>query len=628
MKDFFANLNEELGLDNSNASAKTYRDIKWDTELQKIGFDNINKVDYREVHTPATLKDNMTNTFPETNFYLPRLRENSLRVIPVGGNNENGKNMFALQYGNEILLIDSGNQKAETTMLWAKYSIPDISFLIPVKNKIKWIILTSAKENNIGAIKETVSALWNINIYASEYTIKAVKRELQGIKQSPSFKKLESNKETSIGQFKIEPFTQNTSTTGSIGLVVSTSHSRLVYTSDFKIEVDENKKSELLTKLEKISEKEVTMLISDSYWSNKQHFNKSDKEIKESISQSFTTNNKGKTIAVLEPSAISRISAIIDFARENEKTVMMASKELIEYYKDAEDLGIINGKGVVKRINPNTIKNIPSQKQIILMSGNLTDEYSNFNKVVNGTNNLIELEKWDNVIIQYSEVKEWNREIQNILNKLILNGINVSVNEHLDSEIACHPSKEEQKVIINILKPKFVLPARWDLIKRTIHKKTIMENGYYEYNVVMLNNGEIVDLDQNQWIFRSRIKAPIQDIIIDGHGLWIAGSHVIKARRKMMNSWVLVIVFNVDAQTKTIVWPIRLETRGLVYLEEVRQIHRVMIKKARAIYENTIMDVPEIENKDLTKIIKTDLESYLHKALDREPMVIPIVLSN
>ena len=170
------------------------------------------------------------------------------------------------------------------------------------------------------------------------------------------------------------------------------------------------------------------------------------------------------------------------------------------------------------------------------------------------------------------------------------------------------------------------MPIYWDLYFRHLHKLTAMSIWYKEDDVLLLDNWNIIDFSPNANIFRSKIKVPLQEIIIDGHGMWTADSHVIKAREKMMNSWVLVILYKVDKRTKAILWHIKLETRWLVYLDEVRQIHRAIIKKSREVFENTVKDIPDIEEKDLVKLIKTDLESFLIKRIDREPMVIPIVM--
>ncbi|MGB2110440.1 MAG: hypothetical protein ACPHY8_00425 [Patescibacteria group bacterium] len=180
--------------------------------------------------------------------------------------------------------------------------------------------------------------------------------------------------------------------------------------------------------------------------------------------------------------------------------------------------------------------------------------------------------------------------------------------------------------MIQLIKPKYFMPVFGDLYFRTVHKDTALTVGMKEENCLLIDNGAIVDFAPNGNIFRSRIKAPIQEIIIDGNGMGTAGSHVIKAREKMMNSGTLVIVYKVDKKTKAILGHIKLETRGLVYLDEVRSIHRMIIKKSRDIYENTIKDVPDMEEKDLIKIIRTDLEKFLLQKLDREPMIIPMIM--
>lgn len=150
--------------------------------------------------------------------------------------------------------------------------------------------------------------------------------------------------------------------------------------------------------------------------------------------------------------------------------------------------------------------------------------------------------------------------------------------------------------------------------------------GHKEDDILFLENGNIIDFAPNGTVFRSKIKVPIQEIIIDGNGIGTSTSHVIKAREKMMNSGVLVVVYRVDKRTRAILGHIKIETRGLVYLDEVRLLHRSMIKKAKDSYENTIKDVPDIEEKDLLKLIRTDIETFLLKKLDREPMVIPMVM--
>jgi len=152
-----------------------------------------------------------------------------------------------------------------------------------------------------------------------------------------------------------------------------------------------------------------------------------------------------------------------------------------------------------------------------------------------------------------------------------------------------------------------------------------MSVGVKESNILMLDNGHIIDFAPNGSVFKSKIRVPLQEYIVDGNGMWLMGSHVLGAREQMMNSGVLVLMYKVDKKSKAIIWHIKLETRGLVYVDEVRYIHRIIIKKSRETYENTVKDVPDMEEKDLLKIIRTDLENFLLKRIDRQPMIIPMI---
>ena len=240
--------------------------------------------------------------------------------------------------------------------------------------------------------------------------------------------------------------------------------------------------------------------------------------------------------------------------------------------------------------------------------------------------NAVEIIRWDTIVFSSSIVPGNEKSVVWIINKLIRLGANVITKDDWEVHTWGHAFQEEQKIMINLIKAKYFMPVFWDLYFRTLHRNTAISLWMKDENVLMLDNWNIVDFAPNNWsVFKSKIKVPIQEIIIDWHGMWLATSHVLKAREKMMNSWVLVLLYKVDKKTKAILWHIKLESRWLVYLDEVRNIHRAIIKKSREIYETTLKDIPDIDEKELTKIIKTDLEKFLLQKIDREPMIIPII---
>ena len=301
---------------------------------------------------------------------------------------------------------------------------------------------------------------------------------------------------------------------------------------------------------------------------------------------------------------------------------------MVENVAIAKELWYLNIKPwIVKKMTSKNTDDILPHKQIIITTGSQWEQFSALARMSEWKHNSVEIIKWDTVVFS-SSVVPWNeKSVVWIINKLIKLWANVITKDDWEVHTWGHAFQEEQKIMINLVKPKYFMPVFWDLYYRTIHKNTAISIWMKEDDILMLENWQIVDFSpKNGEVFRSKIKAPIQEIIIDWHWMWLATSHVIKAREKMMNSWVLVVLYKVDKKTKAIMWNIKLETRGLVYLDEVRQIHRMVIKKSKDVYENTIKDIPDIEEKDLLKIIKDDLEKFLLQKIDRDPMIIPMVM--
>lgn len=242
-----------------------------------------------------------------------------------------------------------------------------------------------------------------------------------------------------------------------------------------------------------------------------------------------------------------------------------------------------------------------------------------------GKHNAVTIQTGDTVVFSSSVVPGNERSVSMTINRLIKYGVKIITKSDLPVHTSGHGYQEEQKIFIRLFKPKYFMPIYGDLYFRTRHAQTAMSVGVKESNILMLDNGNIIDFAPNGSVFRSKIKVPIQEYIIDGHGMGLTTSHVLQARETMMNAGVLVISFKIDKKTKALLGHIKLETRGLVYIDEVRYIHRIIIKKAREVYEATVKDIPDIEEKDLIKILRTDLQSFLMKRVDREPMIIPMI---
>jgi ribonuclease J len=580
-------------------------------------------------------KQNILANFPQTKFYMPTLRDGYTRFIPIGWNNETGsKNMNLVQYWDEFLIIDCWVQFAEPDMLWASYSIPDISALIQYKKQIKWMIITHAHLDHIWALKHILPALWMPTLYWTKLTIWIIKKSLEeyNLTSSTTFVEVssESTEQVQVGNnFKVEFFRVNHSVPDCAWVVVETpSGFRLAHTWDFKIDftpaID---KPADLARIWEIWRRWVNLLLSDSTGSIRKWFSTSESVIWENLEKIIWSNLSWRLIITIFSSWISRIQQIINSCEKNDKFLFLSWRSIVENVAIAKELWYIKYKPTtVKKLSPKTTEWIPASKQVIITTWSQWEEFSALTRMAEGKHNWLEIIKWDTIVFSSSVVPGNERNVIAVINKLIRLWANVITKDDREIHTGWHAYQEEQKIMINLTNPKYFMPVYWDLYFRNIHKKTAMSIWMQEDNILLTDNWTITDFAPNGTVFKSKIKVPIQEIIIDGHWIWTSTSHVIKAREKMMESWVLVIIFKVDAKTKAIIWHLKLESRGLVYLEEVRMVHKIIIKKAKSIYENTVKDVPEIEEKDLVKIIKNDLESFLSHKIDRNPMIIPIVM--
>ena len=582
----------------------------------------------------SEVKGKFISTFPETKFYLPSLREGYTRFIPIWGNNETGsKNMNMAQYNDDIVIIDCWVQFTDASLPGVNYSIPDVSFLTKYKKNIKGIIITHAHLDHIGALKHILPALGMPPVYGTKLTLGFIKKQLIEAQIFDYATLIEidagSTKKVKIWEFQVEFFKVNHSVPDCAWFCMeSPGGAKFVHTWDFKI--DHTPAIDAPADLDRIAgiwKKGVTLFLSDSTGSTRKGFSMSEKNVWEALDAIVRDHHKGRLIIAAFSSWISRVQQLADICDKYGKTIFLSGRSMIENVAIAKELGYLKIKpGTIKKMTPKATEGILPHKQVIITTWSQWEQFSALTRMAEWSHNAVEIIKWDTVVFSSSIVPGNDRSVVAIINKLIRLWANVLTKDDGEFHTWGHAFQEEQKIMLDLVKQKYFAPVYGDLYFRTVHKNTAVSMWFKPENVLMIENGAIVDFaPKGLSVFKSKIKAPIQEIIIDSNAMWLAGSHVIKAREKMMHSWVLVINYKVDKKSRAILGHIKLETRGLVYLEEVRYIHRMILKKSKELYENTILDVPDILEKDLLKIIRTDLEKFILYKVDREPMIIPMI---
>ncbi|EKD30349.1 MAG: Metal-dependent hydrolase [uncultured bacterium (gcode 4)] len=318
---------------------------------------------------------------------------------------------------------------------------------------------------------------------------------------------------------------------------------------------------------------------------------------------------------------------IIESAEKTGRTVFLNGRGIMENVNLGQELGLL-------RCNPNSTKlltskidSLPENNQIILTTGSQGEEGSGLYRMAHGDHPIVKIQPGDTIILSSTSTSGNERSLADIMNVLIQSDATLFTKDGMTIDKDKHASGEEQKILLNLIRPRNFMPVHGELFMRVAHKKTAMAVNILDKNIFLANNGSILDIDQKGVVLKQSFKLLLDEIIVDGYSIGVATSHVIEARAQMMKAWVVTVVFKADEKTGMLLGHLKLETRGLVYLDEVREVHKMIIKRARASYEDTLKDIPDIEEKDLIKIIRRDLETFLLHKIERNPMIIPMIIS-
>lgn len=577
-------------------------------------------------------RDGSPSIFPNVKPQLiPLLEKWHTRIVVIGWHNEVWKNMSMIEYNDEIILIDGWIQFPENDMLWAKYSLPDISYLIPLKDKIKWILITHWHLDHIGWLKHILPTLGYPTMYGAKLTIWLIRKQLEdaGILDKAKMHVVNPDSDWvfQVWSFKTEFFRQNHNIPDACGIYIESPTTKIVYTWDFKFDFTPSiDKPADLTKIWEIGQRWIDILLSDSTNSLKEWFTQTEADIWIELHK-IISESTGRVIVATFSSLIWRAQQVIESAEKNGRTVFLNWRSMVENIKIWRELWYIKcNPNSVKRLT-NVIDQTSDERQLILTTWSQWEQFSGLYRMAYGEHPIVKIRPGDSIILSSTPVPGNERWVVNLMNELIRLGASLYTKDWMDIHTSGHAAKEEQKLMINLIKPKYFMPSHGELFMRVAHKKTAMALWIPDKNVILADNGSIIDFDTEKNVKKSKTKISLEEIIVDGQWIWIATSHVIAARAQMMRSGAVVIIFKVDEKTKTLLGPLKIETRWLVYLDEVREVHRMIIKKARTSFETTVKDIPDIEDKELNKIVKKDVESFLSYKIEREPMVIPVIIN-
>jgi ribonuclease J len=553
-------------------------------------------------------------------------KDSSLRIIPLGGLGEVGRNMMIIEYKNEILIIDMGFRMPEETMPGVDYIIPNISYLEGKQKNILGVVFTHGHYDHIGAVPYLMEKLRNPPLFASGLAKGIIMKRQEDFPRSPrpDITQVKNGSKINLGQFKIEFFRQNHNIADNLGILIKTPIGNIIDTSDFKF--DKEPVNDLPTdfeNLERIGKTGILLLMSDSTGAEELGHSLSEKQIFENLEEIFK-KARGRIIAGTFGSLINRIQQVISLSEKYGRFVAVDGYTMKSNVEICKNLGYIKTKkGTL--IKPEKIHNYPDSKITLLCTGAQGEGAAVLMRIANQEYQFLKLKKEDTVIFSSSVVPGNERTVQYMKDNMIRQKANVFNYKMMDIHAGGHAQREELKTMINILKPRFFMPIHGQYSMLAAHAQLAKEMGIPEKNIVLAENGQVITLKQNQILIEKK-EVPSEYVMVDGLGIGDVGEIVLRDRQTLANSGMFVIVAVVDRKTGKIIGSPDIISRGFVYLRESKDLLKETRKKVIEIVNRPAFSGGAINWINIKEEIKNKIGSFLFQKTKRRPMVLPVVI--
>ncbi|MGE3279364.1 MAG: RNase J family beta-CASP ribonuclease [Candidatus Altimarinota bacterium] len=548
-----------------------------------------------------------------------------LKIIPIAGLDEVGKNMNAIEYNDEIMILECGLQFPEPGMFGIDYVIPDTTYLEQNKKKIKAILITHGHLDHMGGLRHILPKLGFPPVYGSALTIGMIEKHLSEFKlgKQTQLKVVENGKPFRMGTFEVEFFAQNHSIPDSNGIVLRTPVGNVVHTGDYKFDFTPAwGESVDLQNLARIGSQGVLALMGESTNATKPGYTMSEKKVAETL-EHIIEKAKGRVIIASFSSLMGRIGQILQIAHKNDRKVFVSGRSMMNNIEIGMKLGYINPpKGVLRDIRD--LRSHPSHRSVILSTGSQGEGLSALNRIALGEHRDIQILPNDTVVFSSNPIIGNEQAVVSMTNHLLRRGAKVITNEHMDVHTSGHAKREELKIMLKLMMPKYLIPVHGEYMLRHAHKELAVEIGMEENHVILAENGDILETDGDT-MRKSKSKVPANNIFVDGSRE--GEGHMSKVqldRQVMAQNGVVIIVFRVNQDTGKLIANPGIDSRGFIYLQDSPEIYSKCVDASKKAYEK---GQAQKESSDATKLeIKRAVGKIIMQMVNRNPIIMPIIV--
>ena len=554
-----------------------------------------------------------------------RKKEEKVYVIPLGGIEEIGKNMTAFQYKDEIIIVDAGLTFPEDEHLGIDVIIPDFSYLESNRDKVKALLLTHGHEDHIGAIPYLYQKLGSedIPMYGGRLTLELAKAKFERRDTKlPKEKIIKGRSILKISKyFTVEFISVTHSIADCYAICIKTPAGTILHTGDFKVDLTPvDGEGFDFGRLAQLGEEGVDLLLSDSTNAQIPGFTPSERTVGESLKDEFS-KAQGRIILAAFASHVHRLQQIIYIAENYGRKIAIDGRSMVKIFEICSNLGYLKiPKGIMVEIDK--VETLPASQVLILCTGTQGEPLAALSRIANGSHKYISLREGDTVVISATPIPGNEKAAYKNINQLMKRHANVVFEKGVGIHVSGHGCQEEQKLMLNLIKPKFFMPVHGEYVMLKKHKELAEAVGIPPENIILAENGMKLELTKSN--FKSVGKVPSGVTLIDGFGIGDIGNAVLKDRQNLADDGIVIISIS-QYKTGKFSKQIELVTRGFVYNKDAESLLTETKELIRLELENMeTQDVKEIGK--IKQRLKLKVGEFLNKKTDREPIILPIIM--
>lgn len=545
-----------------------------------------------------------------------------LKIIPLGGLSEIGKNMMVMEYGNDIIIIDAGLSFPNEEMLGVDLVLPDTTYLTEKKDKIRGIFITHGHEDHIGALPYLLSQ-FNVPVYATKLTHGLITGKLKQrrVRTGAKLKVISPSSETVLGKFRVEPFHVCHSIPDASGLIIRTPVGTVIHSGDFKLDYTpvDSQPTEL-SRLAQLGAQGILLLLSDSTYAELPGYTPSEKVVGEALDR-VIAEAPGRVIIATFSSLVSRIQQVIDSAAKHGRRVCVVGRSMTDTVRISLELGYLNAPpGILAQIHD--LKGMPRDKIVFVATGSQGEPTSALVRMANRDHRQVHIQKGDTVVLSASPIPGNEALVNRTVDNLFKQGAQVFYGKVAQVHVHGHASQEELKLLLNLVKPRFFMPIHGEYRHLTLHAKLAETVGIPRENIFVLEDGNILELSPGSGKIAGKVTSG--SVYVDGLGSGGIGNVVLRDRKMLSRDGIVIVIIAINQQTGKLIGRPDIITRGFVDTREDKD----MIEKSRDLITKALdhgRDRPSDWGFISTKV-KDLLNKFYYDQIKRRPMILPFMV--